>query len=71
MLDRVWRLCRDSLRYTSLDTFTDSNARERMPYEADGFCAAQSYWALRYDRALVAHTAQYLLNNPTWPTEWK
>jgi hypothetical protein len=71
MLDAIWALCRDSLRYTSLDTFTDSNVRERMPYEADGFCAAQSFWALRQDRSLVAHSTQYLLNNPTWPTEWK
>ncbi len=29
MLNRVWRLCSDTIKYTSLDTFTDSNVRER------------------------------------------
>ena len=35
-LDRVWALARDTLKTTSLDTATDSNTRERLPYEADG-----------------------------------
>ena len=71
MLDAVWKLCRNTLKYTTLETFTDSNVRERMPYEADLFCAAGSYWALQSDRALVKHSAQYVISNPTWPTEWK
>jgi hypothetical protein len=29
MLNNVWKLCRDTLLHTSLDTFTDSNTRER------------------------------------------
>ena len=33
--------------------------------------ASLSYWALRAERAWVRHSAQYVLNNPTWPTEWK
>jgi hypothetical protein len=32
-LNAVWKLCRDTLRITSLDTTTDSNTRERLPYE--------------------------------------
>jgi alpha-L-rhamnosidase len=64
MLDRVWQLCRNTLKYTTLETFTDSNVRERMPYEADLFCAAGSYWALRSERALVRHSAQYVISNP-------
>ena len=42
MLNNVWKLCRDTLLHTSLDTFTDSNTRERLPYEADGFITARS-----------------------------
>lgn len=33
MLNRVYELCRNTLRVTSLDTTTDSNTRERLPYE--------------------------------------
>jgi hypothetical protein len=36
-LNAVWRLARDTLKVTSLDTATDSNTRERLPYEADGY----------------------------------
>ena len=71
MLDAVWQLCADTIRYTSLDTFTDSNVRERLPYEADGFVASTSYWALTAERAWSRHSTRYILNNPTWPTEWK
>lgn len=36
MLNRVYELCRNTLRVTSLDTTTDSNTRERLPYEVRG-----------------------------------
>jgi hypothetical protein len=68
-LNRVWQLCADTIKYTSLDTFTDSNVRERTPYEADGYITARSYWALTSERAWVRHGTQYLLHHPTWPTE--
>jgi len=54
-----------------LDTFTDSNVRERCPYEADGFVMSRSYWALRSEREFVRHSTRFIINNPTWPTEWK
>ena len=46
MLNKVWKLCKDTLRITSLDTFTDSNTRERLPYEADGYITAMSRFLL-------------------------
>lgn len=41
-LNDVWNLCRNTLKVTSLDTYTDSNTRERRPYEADGYITASS-----------------------------
>jgi hypothetical protein len=41
-LNDVWDLCENTLRVTSLDTYTDSNTRERRPYEADGYITASS-----------------------------
>lgn len=35
-LNDVWALCKNTLKVTSLDTYTDSNTRERRAYEADG-----------------------------------
>jgi alpha-L-rhamnosidase len=37
MLNSVWQLCANTAKVTSLDTTTDSNTREKLPYEADGF----------------------------------
>lgn len=71
ILNEVWKLCANTIRYTSLDTFTDSNVRERTPYEADGFVASESFWTLRSDSDWTQHSIQFILNNPTWPTEWK
>eukprot|EP00948_MAST-09A_sp_MAST-9A-sp1_P003961 g3961.t1 len=71
MLNQVWRLCRDTIKYTSLDVTTDSNTRERLPYEADGYLTLRSWYALRADYDWPLHSINHLLNNPTWPTEWK
>jgi len=71
MLNKVWRLCYNTSKYTSLDTFTDSNVRERTPYEADGYIASKTWMALRAERNWTTHSTQFVLNNPTWPTEWK
>jgi len=71
MLDKVWWLCKNTLKVTSLDTTTDSNTRERLPYEADGFITAESRMALQADVAWVVHSFRHNLLNPTWPTEWR
>jgi hypothetical protein len=108
MLDRVYTLCKDTLHLTSLDTFTDSNTRERLPYEADMFITGRSRYAFyprlpahtrtplgastvcplmivfmidfmidtfrfvfQSDDRLYRHSVEEMLNNPTWPTEWK
>ena len=71
MLNQVWALCQNTLRVTSLDTFTDSNTRERLPYEADGFITGSSRQALQGEYAWVAHSARHNFANPTWPTEWR
>ena len=70
-LNAVWSLCKNTIRVTSLDTATDSNTRERRPYEADALVTAQSFYALSTDLVWPRHTARYLLTNPTWPTEWR
>ena len=71
MLNKVWTLMKDSLRLTSLDTFTDSNTRERLPYEADGYITARSRWVLQEEYEWPKHSIKHVLHNPTWPTEWK
>jgi hypothetical protein len=71
MLDSVWRLVENTHRVTALDTFTDSNTRERTPYEADGFVNARSRWVLQREYNWLRHSSAFVAYNPTWPTEWK
>eukprot|EP00658_Telonema_sp_P-2_P008403 TRINITY_DN13167_c0_g1_i4.p1 TRINITY_DN13167_c0_g1~~TRINITY_DN13167_c0_g1_i4.p1 ORF type:complete len:516 (+),score=86.28 TRINITY_DN13167_c0_g1_i4:134-1681(+) len=71
MLNKVWALCENTLRVTSLDTATDSNTRERLPYEADGIITGNSRLALQREYTWPRHSWTHNLWNPTWPTEWR
>jgi len=70
-LDAVVELARYTLQATTADTFTDSNTRERRPYEADGLITARGRFAWQREWAVQRHSLAYVLANPTWPTEWR
>jgi alpha-L-rhamnosidase len=70
-LDGVWDLCKYSIKATSfLGLYVDGD-RERKPYEADALINQLSHYCAdqRYDTARLTH--EFLLANPTWPTEWQ
>lgn len=70
MLEKVWDFCHYSMQATTLfGSFIDGE-RERLPYEGDSFLTALSYYAISSDTDLVYRTIDYLLENPTWPTEY-
>jgi hypothetical protein len=71
MLNAVFELCRYTLEAASLDTYTDSNTRERRPYEADGIIAASGRSLLQRDFMWARHSHAWVINNPTWPVEWR
>ena len=51
--------------------YTDSNARERRPYEADGLIASGSRMLLQKNSVMWArHSHSWILTYPTWPVEW-
>ena len=69
-LDSVVELARHtSLATTFSRLFVDGN-RERRPYEADAYIQMLSHAVISSDYALARYTIEYLLHNPTWPTEW-
>lgn len=70
-LNAVYDLCRYTLYSAAIDTYTDSNTRERTPYEADGIIAASGRLTLQRDFLWPRHSHAYVLQNPTWPVEWK
>jgi alpha-L-rhamnosidase len=70
-LDAVWELCKHSIKATTFMGLYVDGDRERKPYEADVLINQLGHYCLdaRYDTARLSH--EYLLENPTWPTEWR
>jgi hypothetical protein len=59
MLNQVWDLCKNTLKVTSLDTTTDSNTRERLPYEADGYITGSSRTVFQKDQSWQLHSGRH------------
>ncbi len=70
-LDAVWKLCKHSIKATTFMGLYVDGDRERKPYEADVLINQLSHYCVdaRYDIARLSH--EYLLEHPTWPTEWR
>eukprot|EP00912_Choanoflagellata_sp_UC4_P000216 UC4_evm6s135 len=66
VLNKVWNLCNNTMLVTSLDSTTDSNTRERLPYEADGFITGNSRYSFQKDTDWNLHSARHQFLNPTW-----
>jgi len=70
-LNAVWDLSRYSIAATTFaDIYVDGD-RERKPYEADAYIQQLGHYAIDRDYALARKSHEYLMANPTWPTEWK
>ena len=70
-LDQIWNLCRNSMQILTFDGIYVDGDRERKPYEADSYIHQMSSYAVDREFTLPRHTVEYLLQHPTWPTEWK
>jgi hypothetical protein len=69
-LNQVWELCKYTMKMTPfLALYADGN-RERMPYEADAYIQQLGHYAVDREYSLARYTLQFLLRNPSWPTEW-
>ncbi len=69
-LDRVWELCRYSIQATSFCGVYVDGDRERIPYEGDAYLNQLSHYCVDSEYQLARHSLEYLLEHPTWPTEW-
>lgn len=70
MLNRIWELCRYSIKATTFAGVYVDGDRERIPYEADAFINQISHYACGAHVEMARETFDYLLDAPTWPTEW-
>ena len=71
VLDQIWDLCKYSMKATSFCGVYVDGDRERIPYEADAYINQLSHYAVDREYTLARYSHEYLLEHPTWPTEWK
>lgn len=69
-LNRIWELCRYSVKATTFAGIYVDGDRERIPYEADAYLNQLSHYATDHDVQMARETYDRLMKYPTWPTEW-
>lgn len=69
-LDKVWALSKYSIQATTFCGVYVDGDRERIPYEADAYINQLGHYAVDREFSLARHTHEYLMIQPTWPTEW-
>lgn len=70
-LNRIWELCKYTMKATSVfGKFVDGE-RERLPYEGDTYINQLGYFSCTNDWKIAHDTLDYLMERSTWPTEWR
>ncbi|ARN57683.1 alpha-L-rhamnosidase C-terminal domain-containing protein [Sedimentisphaera salicampi] len=69
-LNKVWQLCKYSIKATSFAGLYVDGDRERIPYEADAYINQLSHYCTDREYAMAKQTIEYFMDHPTWPTEW-
>ncbi len=70
ILNKIWDLCKYSIKATSFAGIYVDGDRERIPYEADAYINQLGHYCTDREYSLARYSHEYLMTNPTWPTEW-
>lgn len=70
ILNKIWDLCKYSIKATSFCGLYVDGDRERIPYEADAYINQLSHYSVDSEYSLARRTNEYFMTNPTWPAEW-
>jgi hypothetical protein len=70
-LDRVYAFCKYSIKATTFAGVYVDGDRERIPYEADAYINQLCHYGTDREYTLARYSHEYLMEHPTWPTEWK
>lgn len=71
ILNKVWDLCKYSIKATTFAGLYVDGDRERIPYEADAYLNQLSHYATDREYTNARRTIEYFMEHPTWPTEWQ
>jgi hypothetical protein len=70
MLNRIWELCRYSIKATTFAGIYVDGDRERTAYEGDAYIDQISQYYTDSSVQIARDTFDRLMKFPTWPTEW-
>ena len=71
VLNEVYEFCKYSILATSFCGVYVDGDRERTPYEADAYINQLCQYAIDADYSMGRRSHEWLMEHPTWPTEWK
>jgi alpha-L-rhamnosidase len=70
ILNKIWDICKYSIKATSFAGIYVDGDRERIPYEADAYINQMGHYYTDREYSMARVTNEYFINHPTWPTEW-
>ena len=70
ILNKIWDLCKYSIKATSFTGHYLDGDRERVPYEGDALINQLSHYSVDAEYSMARRSMAYLIYHPTWPTEW-
>lgn len=70
-LNQVWEISKYSMVAPTFAGVYIDGDRERIPYEGDAYIQQLGHYNIDREFALARYSHEYLLDHPTWPTEWK
>jgi lysophospholipase L1-like esterase len=70
VLNRVWEMCKYSVKATSFAGIFVDGDRERIPYEGDIIVGQPTRYVVDRNYEFTRFSNEYLIRCPTWPTEW-
>ncbi len=70
LLNRIWDLCKYSMKATSFTGKYIDGDRERIPYEGDAYINQLGHYCTDREYAMARITNEHFMSKPTWPTEW-
>jgi len=69
-LNKVYDLCKYSVKVNTFNGDYAASERERMLYEADVYVQQMSHYAVDREYAIERYSAENMIYNATWPTEF-
>jgi hypothetical protein len=70
LVDEIFQYCKHTIATLYMDTTTDSNERERMPYAGDGYFAHETRYSVGGDYTMARHSMEVMFDNPSWCAPW-